>query len=157
MSDKEKKIEELKWVRLLSPVHIPRYLIDQVRDKNYDTDDFIKYQELNCLVADNQGFKVNPFNHLYALVDNGNLVKGFLWFVIEPLTKDLLVNTFSMDKEYWFGGYAMKKASDHIKDLMKKMKIKKCFWSTNYPKHSERQGFKRSRSVLMEYALDENN
>jgi len=45
----------------------------------------------------------------------------------------------------------VKRLSDHVKEIMKKLKVKKSYWLTNYPKHSERHGFKRSRSVLMEY------
>lgn len=148
MSD---KIEELRWVRVFSPIHIPKYLVEQVRDRDYSVEDFYKYQEINCLVPGKEGPTLNPFNHLYVLADENNVVKGFLWFVIDPLSKDGIVNTFSMDKEYWGDGKAMKKASDHVKEIVKKLKLKKVYWITNYPKHSERHGFRRSRSVLMEY------
>lgn len=149
-------LDELRWVRLFSPIHIPKYLIEQIRDRDYTVEDFLKYQEINCLTYDKNGPTLNPFSHLYALVDPDNQVKGFLWFVIDALSKDLIIHTFSMDKEYWHQGESVKRLSDHIKEVMKKLKIKKAYWLTNYPKHSERYGFKRSRSVLMEYTGESN-
>jgi len=145
------KIDELRWVRVFSPVHIPKYLVEQIRDRDYEVEDFYKYQEINCLVQGKDGPTLNPFNHLYVLVDDQNIVKGFLWFIIDPLSKDAVINTFSMDKEYWGQGKAVKRVGDHVKEIVKKLKLKKVYWITNYPKHSERHGFKRSKSVLMEY------
>jgi len=151
MSDKKDPIEDLRWVRLFNPVHIPKYLVEQVRDKDYTVEDFYKYQEINCTMPGKDGVMLNPFNHLYALVNKDNLVKGFLWCVIDPLSKDMIINTFSVDKEYWGRGRAVRFLAEHAKSLMKKMKIERIFWLTRYPKHSERHGFKRSKSVLMEY------
>src|SRR5690606_28201498 len=130
-------IEDLRWVRAFSPDVIPRYLVEQVRDRDYTVEEFYKFQTVNCLLQGKDGPTLDPFNHLYVLVNLDNLVKGFLWFVIDPLTKDLVVNTFSMDKEYWNKGKAMKKASEFVKEILKKFNIKKAYWITNYPKHSE--------------------
>lgn len=149
-------IDKLRWIRVFTPVHIPKYLVEQIKQRDYSVEDFYKYQELNCLVKGEKGPVLNPFNHLYVLVDEGNLCKGFLWFVIDPLSKDGVVNTFSMDKAYWNNGKAMKKASDHVKELLKKLKLEKVFWITRYAKHSERHGFKRSKSILMEYKEEDN-
>lgn len=147
----EKKIEELRWVRLFTPIHIPKYLVEQVRDRDYGVEEFYKYHESNCLLTGADGPSLNPFSHLYVLADPENLVKGFLWFVVDPLTKDLVIQTFSMDKDYWYKGKAVSKLAKHIKDIRRKGKLNKIYWITNYPKHSERYGFKRSRGVLMEY------
>lgn len=151
MSKKVKELDELRWVRLFSPVHIPRYLVEQVRDRDFSVDDFIKYQEINCLIHKKDGPTLNPFNHLYGLVDPQNIVKGFLWFIIDSLSKDAVINTFSVDSAYWGGGAAVRKLSDHVKEIMKKLKLKKVYWMTNYPNHSERHGFTRSHTVLMEF------
>lgn len=151
MNDKTDQIDELRWVRLFNGVHIPKYLVEQVRDRDYTVDDFFKYQEHNCMIQGKDGPTLNPFSHLYAMVSPDNMVKGFLWFVIDALSKDLIINTFSVDKEYWGKGKAVERLSDHIKEILKKLKINKAYWLTNYPKHSERHGFKRSKSVLMEY------
>lgn len=156
MKDNEKKIDDLRWVRVFSPVHIPKYLVDQVKERDFTVEDFYKYQEINCLRDSEKGPTLNPFNHLYVLVDEENIVKGFMWFVIDPLSKDMIVHTFSIDNDYW-GQPAMKKASDHIKYLMEKLKTKKTYWFSCYPKQLERCGFKKSKSILMEFKEEEEN
>lgn len=154
MTDKTDKIDELRWVRLFSPVGVPRELIDQIKDKEFTTDDFFKFQNLNCLISGKDGPTLNPFNHLYALVDPDNKVQGVLWFVIDALSKDMIINTYSVHNSYWGRGRAVKRLSSHVKEIMKKLKIDKAYWMTRYPKHSERHGFKRSRNVLMEYSAE---
>lgn len=145
-------IEDLKWVRIFDPIHIPKYLIDQIKSKEFSTEDFYKFQSFSCLIKENNSVSLNPVNHLYVLVDSGNIVKGFVWFTIDVLSKDLCLNTFSIDKKYWFKGRAVKKVSEFIKYIKNKAKLNKVFWITNYPKHSEKYGFKRSKHILMEYS-----
>jgi hypothetical protein len=147
-------IDSLKWVRVFTPMHIPKYLVEQVRDRDYTIEDFYKYHEINCLQPGAGGFKLNPFSHLYVLVDPENIPKGFLWFIVDPLSKDLAVQTYSVDKAYWGKGRAVEKLANLIKSVRKKANLKKIYWVTNYPKHSERYGFKRSKSVLMEFTED---
>jgi N-acetylglutamate synthase-like GNAT family acetyltransferase len=148
MSD---KFKDLRWVRVFSPIHIPKSLVEQVKDRDYSVEDFYKYHELNCLVHGKEGPTLNPFHHLYVIVDKENMVKGFFWFVIDALSKDVFINTFSMDPEYWENGKAMKLVIDYMKEILKKLKLKKVYWFTRYPKHSERHGFKISKNILMEY------
>lgn len=146
------KIDDLKWIRVFTPSHIPKYLIEQVRDRDFSVEDFYKYHEINCMIPSNDGnVKLNPFSHLYVLANKVNEVKGMLWFSVDPLAKDIVIQTFSMDKEYWLKGVAVKKLSSHIKEIRKKGNLNKIYWITNYPKHSERNGFKRAKAVLMEY------
>lgn len=147
----EKNIDDLRWIRVFTSMHVPKYLVEQVRDRDYSVDDFYTHQDANLLMTVHGQPQLNPFHHLYVLVEPGNLVKGFLWFVIDPLTKDIAINTFSMDKEYWGRGKAVEMLANHVKEIRKKAKLKKVYWITNYPKHSERYQFKRSKSVLMEY------
>lgn len=152
MSD---EIEKLHFVRVYSPKLIPTYLVEQIRHREYDVNDFYKYQNNHCTIEENGEVILNPFNHLEVLANDNNEIKGFLWWLIDPLTKDIFINTFSMDEAYWYKGKAMKLASDHIKEKMKKLKLKKCYWITRYPKHSERNGFKRSKHVIMEYTEEQ--
>ena len=145
-------IDDLKWIRVFTPSHIPTYLVEQVRDRDYSVEDFYKYHEINCMVPTTDGGKkLNPFSHLYVLADKSNQVKGMLWFCVDPLTKDVIVQTFSMDKEYWGKGLAVKKVANFMKEFIRKGNLHKIYWITNYPKHSERNGFKRSKNILMEY------
>lgn len=151
----EKNVDDLKWVRLFNPTLIPRYLVEQVKDRDYEVDDFFKYQELNCLMQKDGVPTLNPFNHLYALVNPKNIVKGYMWASIDPLSKEMIINTFSVAKEYWHHGEAIKVLSSHVKEILKKLKISKVYWLTTSPKHSKKFGFKASKSVLMQYEPDE--
>lgn len=158
MSKKKEKtadLDNLRWIRLMSASFIPKYLVEQVKQRDYSVADFYKYQDLNCLVDHGGGQQLNPFNHLYALVDENNFVKGYLWFVVDPLSKDIVINTFSVSQEYWGGGRAVKKLADHMKFLLKRLKLKKIYWLTRYAKHSQRHGFKPSKVVLMEYTEEQ--
>lgn len=148
--------EDLKWVRAFSPDIIPRYLIEQIKQRDYDINDFYKYHSLNCLVDNNDGNKLNPFNHLYVLINEEKIVKGFLWFIIDPLTKDIIINNYSIDNEYWNKGKAVKKLVDFMKKMLDKLNLTNIYWITKYPKQSQRYGFKPSKSVLMEYKEEKN-
>lgn len=148
-------IEDLKWVRIFTPIHIPKYLVEQVRDRDYTVDDFYTFQEGACLKQSADGPRLNPLNHLYVLTNTDNLTKGFVWFTVDCLSKDIFINTFSMDKEYWNQGKAVEKLVSFIKEIRQKASLNKVYWVTNYPKHSQRYGFKRSKSVLMEYSEKE--
>ena len=148
---KDKNVEDLKWIRVFTPIHIPKYLVEQVRDRDYSVEDFFKFQENACITMNESGPGLNPLNHLYVLANDENLTKGFLWFTIDVLSKDICIQTFSMDKDYWFKGKAVEKLTKFIKEFLKKSGLNKVYWITNYEKHSMRHGFKRSRSILMEY------
>ena len=151
----KKNIEELRWIRVFTPDHIPHYLIEQVGHRDYSVEEFFKYHQINCMIQSEKGIVLNPFNHLYVLADKENQVKGVLWFNVDPLSKDILIQTFSMDRAYWGKGQAIRKLEEHIKQIRIKAKLNKIYWITNYPKHSMRYGFKPSKSVLMEYNPDE--
>jgi hypothetical protein len=144
-------LDDLRWVRLFTIDYLPTYLIDQIRDKNYVTEDFLHFQNINLLMKDDKDIKLNPFNHIYALVNPKNIIKGFLWFTVDPLTKDIFIQSYSVDKEYWNKGFAVKKLISKVLEIHENAKLNKIFWATRYPKHSMRYGFKHSKSVLMEY------
>jgi len=153
----KKDIDKLRWIRVFTPDHIPKKLVEQVRDRDYSVEDFYKYHQSSCLVQTQDGIKLNPLSHLYVLADDENLIQGFLWFTVDPLAKDIVVQTYSVEKDYWGGGLAVAKLAKHIKEIKKKADLNKVYWVTNYPKHSQRYGFKRSDSILMEYTGEEEN
>ncbi len=70
---------------------------------------------------------------------------------IDPLTGNLCIQEYSVDKEYWNKGYALGKLVDHALNLRDELGIKHVFLTTNYPKHAEKYGFKRNKNVLMKY------
>lgn len=150
----KKDIEKLRWIRVFTPDHIPVHLVEQVGARDYSVEDFYAYHQGSCLVQTQDGVKLNPLSHLYVLADEGNLIQGFLWFTVDPLTKDLVIQTYSVDKDYWGAGAAVNKLAEHIKDIRRKAQLKKIYWVTNWPKHSEKYGFKKSKAVLMEYTED---
>jgi hypothetical protein len=148
------KMEELRWVRIFTPLHIPTYLVEQIKKRDYTVEDFYKYHGSTCVVKQDGKDCLNPFSHLYVLVNPDHLTKGFLWFCIDPLSKSLVIQTYSVDKEYWKDGGAVDKLVDHIKDIHKKANLNKIFWITAYPKHSKKHGFHPSKDTLMEYKED---
>jgi hypothetical protein len=151
-----KDFEKLRWVRVFTPIHIPKYLVEQVRDRDYTVEDFYRYQENSCVRMTGEGPTLNPLNHLYVLADEENLTKGFVWFTVDPLSKDICLHTYSIDKEYWNKGKAVSKVAEFILDIKRKGQLNKVYWVTNYPKHSQRYGFRPSKSVLMEYKEGKN-
>jgi len=144
-------ISKLEFVRIFTPMHIPEYLVDQVRDKDFTTEQFYKFQEICCLRKGENGPVLNPLNLLYVMVNKVKSAKGFLWGQIDPLTNDFVIQTFSIDKEYWNNGKAIKLLTNKVKEIIKECSLNKVFWITNFPKHAQRYGFKRSKSVLFEY------
>lgn len=162
MSDKNLKtsddFEKLEWIRIFDPVHIPLFLIEQVRDRDWSAERFIKYQKTICFNKQPDGnLHINPLNLLFVLVDGEKKVHGFLWASIDTLSNALVINTFSMEKEWWHAGEAVKLLERKAKEIAKGAQLDKIYWITNYPKHSERYGFKRSKSILMEYVMEEDH
>ena len=145
------KMDNLRWVRGTLADLIPRYLLEQIKHKEYTVEDFIKHQESIIYTSTPEGRLLNPFSHLYYLVNEDNLIKGILWFCVDPLTKNIIIQTYSVDKEYTKEGGAVEKLCVLIKSIAFKAKLKKIYWVTNHPRHSQRHGFKKSKAVLMEY------
>lgn len=150
-------INELRWVRLFTPIHIPKYLIEQISKRDYEIEDLYHYMEINCLRPTKDGPTLNPLFHLWALVHPDNIVKGFLWFIIDALTKDIVIQIYSVDSNYWGCKGAVMKLADHLKEIRKKAQLNKIYWITKFPKHSNKYGFKPSKSILMEYNEEEEN
>jgi N-acetylglutamate synthase-like GNAT family acetyltransferase len=155
MSDNSLKIEDLEWIRIFDPVHIPRYLVEQVRDKDWSVDKFYQYQKIINLQKDGSNVVINPMNLLFVLADKEKVIHGFMWAAVDALSNCLVINTFSVDKKYWGQGNAVSILEKKTKEIANGAKLSKIYWITNYPKHSEKHGFKRSKSVLMEYNMEE--
>jgi len=149
--DKKDDIEDLEFVRVFTPQHIPTYLVEQIKDRDFTVEQFYSFQEINCLRNTENGPVLNPLNLLYVIVNKKKIAKGFAWMMIDPLTQDLVVQTYSMDNEYWFKGKAVKLLYNKVKEIISDCNLNKVYWITKYPKHSERYGFKPSKHVLMEY------
>lgn len=145
-------LSDLAFVRLIDPIHIPSYLIEQMKDRMFEVENFYAFQSANCLIATDKGPQLNPGNFLFALVhERLRQVKGFLWMTFDMLTNSLLVNSFSMDKEYWNKGEAMDLLEEKAKKVMRDLKISRIVWITKNSKFCENKGFKKSKESVMIY------
>lgn len=157
-SDKSKtktKLKDLEFIRIFDPNHIPVYLIEQIKGRDYTVDDFYKFQKINCIRQTKNGPMVNPLNLLYVIVDKAKVTKGYSWMVIDPLAKDLVIQTFSMDKDYWFKGDVIELLAEKVREIKKSCDLNSVYWITKHPKHSQKHGFKPSKNVLMEFKENE--
>jgi len=143
--------EGLEWIRIFDPTHIPRYLVDQIKEKEFDTARFYQYQQLVCTEKSGDSLLINPCNLLYVIVDEKRSVVGFLWCVVDVLTGILCINNFSMDRRYWKKGKAVDFLKSHVLNILKESKLKKIYWCTKHTKYCEKYGFKQSKNILMEF------
>jgi len=148
------KIRELDWIRLITPDHIPSYLIEQIKRREFEVEDWFALQRSICLREVNGSMSLNPMSHLYLLATKDKLPKGALWFTIDTLSKSIHIQLFSVDKEYQFEG-AVGYLKDFIKKILLSSGLKKVYWVTDCPNHSKTHGFEQSRGVLMKYELPE--
>ncbi len=148
----EPDFEKLKFIRIFDPVHIPKFLIEQIKDRDYEVEQFYEFQSRVCLLHSDGSSRLNPYNLLYLIITDDNDSVGMLWCVVAPLSEDLVIQTFSMHKDYWCQGKAVKLLEEKVREIKDGCKLNKVFWITRYPRHSEKYGWKRSKGVLMEYA-----
>lgn len=139
-----KELDELEFLSLKVPSLIPIELIELVKGKTFTADQFYTYQAIQIK-------NENPGNLLYALIDKKKIIHGFLWCEINALDGSLFVNTFSISKKFWHKGKVIPKVIEFLKDLKKKVKAPKVLWCTTNEKFFLKQGFKRSKIMLMEY------
>lgn len=150
-STSDDKFDKLKFIRIFDPNHVPKYLIEQIKDRDYDVEKFYRYHEYNCLIHGSDGPRLNPSHMLYLISNDQHIPCGVLWCTVSLLSNDLVIQTFSMDKDYWGQGKAVKLLEKKCKEIKEICELNNIYWVTKYPKHSEKYGFKRSKSVLMEY------
>jgi len=151
LKNNDKSIENLKWIRIFDPVHIPKEYIDQIKHKEFTSEKFYEFISSISVISNENGLVLNPLNLLFVLVDDNNRTKGVLWMVIDSLANALVINTFSIDKDYWGNGAAVNLLKEKAIETKEKENLSKIYWITRSPKHSEKFGFKRSRNTLMEY------
>ena len=135
-------LSELEFVKLKIPRLIPVELIEAVKGRTFTPEQFYGYQEEQV---------GNPNNHLYVLVDEVKKIHGYLWAESNALDGSLFINTFSISKEYWGKGEAIKKVTDFLDGFRKKIEATRVFWMTTNCRFFEKKGFKRSKITLLEY------
>jgi len=149
-------LADLTFVRLIDPIHIPSYLVEQIKDRSYPVENFYDYQKICCLTQTDKGPILNPSNLLYAVVhEKLRQVKGFAWLAIDFLNNALLINAFQMDKEYWNKGDAVTLLDEKAKKIIKDLSLDRIVWITKTPKFCEIKGFKKSKDTVMIYETNE--
>ncbi len=141
----------LRWVRIFDPDHIPIKYVEQIKDRQFTVEKFYTMQKMACIEQVDGKMVLNPCNLLYVLTNEENIVKGFCWMVVDPLSDSLVINSFSMDNEYWGNGKSVRLLEAKAKEIQEGAKLERIYWITRCPKHSEKYGFKRSKHILMEY------
>lgn len=144
-ANKEVDFEDLEFVKIRIPQNvrfIPTSLIESVKGNLYTPEKFYRYQEKQI---------DNPGNLLYVLLDKEKKVWGYLWAELSQFDDTLFINTFSIDKKYWFAGKAIPKVIQFLDKLRSKYNCPRVFWITTNDKFFAKNGFKRSKNVLMEY------
>jgi len=144
--------DKFKFIRIIDPDHIPTYLVEQIRERDFDTDYFYQWQKANSVINRDGMNMPNPYNHLWILVDDKRRTQGFFWATVDTMTHSLFINNFSVDKSLWNRGEAVELLKNKVDSILKENRIDKAFWSTRQPKPYEKYGFKRSKNILMEYS-----
>ena len=145
------ELSNLRWVRIFDPIHIPEKYIERIKDRSFSVEKFYKMQQRACIHEIDGKMILNPFNLLFVLVNEDCVTKGFCWMVVDQLSNSLVINTFSMDEEYWGAGKCVRLLEKKAIEIKDGAELDKIYWVTRCPKHSKKYGFKESKNVLMEY------
>ena len=145
-------LEDLSFVRLVDPIHIPSYLVDQIKNRLFTIDKFYDYLKVACTYKTENGPILNNFVYLYAITNvNLRQVKGFLFMYMDILNNSLLISQFSIDKEYWNKGEAVNFMLSFAKQVMKELSASSIVWLTKNVKTCESLGFTRSGYTVMTF------
>ena len=133
-------LDDLTFQKLRFPRCIPRELIESVKGITFTPEDFYEYLE-NTL----------PYGEefLHVLIDKDKKIHGYLWFQRNSLDNSLFINTYSVSKEYWFKGEAIKKAVEFMREAKQWTRSDNVYWCTANPKYFEKHGFKKAKQTLM--------
>jgi len=133
------KIRELKWHLISDFKLIPKYLVEQIKDRPYSVEMFYSREEHD------------PTQQLWVLLSPGNVIKGFVWLTIVLMTQGIFVNSYSVDKEYCGDGGPVSYCKELLLDIYKKLNLAGGIkFSTTAPEHYEEYGIKRAKYIIME-------
>lgn len=130
----------LKFIPINDLNLIPRYLVDQIKDKDFTTEHFYKMAPI---------ITSNPLGVLGVFSDKESRVKGFMWATISPLSEDLNCHLLSVDKEYQ-QSTILKEAAGILKKIQNINKCGKIIFTTTRPKAFEKAGYKYNKHTMME-------
>lgn len=139
----------MKFFRITDPIFIPRLLLEQIKDRNWDVDDF--YSQLNLATGKaHNSFNQNCF--LYVMLDEPGKICGFLWLMFTSYNKTLWVNNYSVDRKHWNKGICLPLAFEKVSQIMKLKNADVVHWITQTPRPFEAFGFVASQKKLMTYS-----
>ena len=119
---------------------IPRELFEQVKDVEFNVD--LLYQYPSKFIGG-----INT--RFYMLVDEDDKIKGLLWAFVNLLTESIDVQVLSIEKEYQFGD-ALKETEKFIRSWLGENENLKIQIITTRPHAYQRNGWTKSKQVLME-------
>lgn len=119
---------------------IPRELFEQVKDVEFNID---------LLYKAPSRFINNVNTKFYVLTDNGDVIKGILWFYVNLLTEKIQVNILSVEKEYQFND-AIEKTLEFVKSLQSESENLTIQIMTTRPRAYEKSGFVKSKQIILE-------
>ena len=143
-------------MRVFTPIHIPIYLIEQIKDRDWTVEDYIKYHEINCLSEIGEGSQIESFFTSLCSCKRCEYYERLSLVHYRALNKRFNHTELFSRQRILGKGRAVEKLAEHIKFIHKKGELNKILWVTNYPKHSQKYGFKQSKSILMEYSRVDN-
>lgn len=120
---------------------IPRYLLEQVKDRRWEVDEWYKYQ---------MELREHKENVLLSVIDKSHTIKGVIWLTVDGFEKLVYINLLSMDREYQRKGQLIKFVTKYIRDLAKALKIDTVLWVSDRARAYERYGFELSKRKLIE-------
>lgn len=130
---------ELRFIRANDLRMIPRYLLEQVKDREWQVDEVYAAWPL----FDNQ------LNLLYALADQDYQVRGVLWLSIIPLQRLLFINLLSLDRGWQGKGFMRRQFHPFMRKLKEQLGLKFYKGITSRPRAFGRLGFKPDPQVLV--------
>jgi len=138
-----KNPDSFKFIKCYDEREIPLELVEQIKEKDYDSKKFYEYTRLNMK---------NPLVIIQVLRnedEEDQNVYGFLWAEFDPMSNSIFVHSYSVQKSLWHKGKALKVLADHLRLAKDKLNCR-VRWLSNRPMLFEKLGFHKTNSVLFE-------
>ena len=137
-STKTNRGTELKWVRTTDINLVPRYLVDQIKNKDWDTDKF--YSVMQKAAKASSVF-------LGVFCDASMIVHGFMVGNVNPITNKLFIYCLSASKEYQNKGI-LSEAVNICKKFKKDKGLAGIIMNTTRENAMARAGFKKTMTTM---------
>ena len=143
-SSRSKRGTGLRYTPVNDFALVPKPLIEQIKPAVPDVD-----RLYNVLKSASNSASFWSINFIGVFADHEHIIKGFMWFTLNPITRVLHCHMLSVDREYQNKG-VLAEAKNIGKKLMREVGASKLTAATRSPKVFERIGFTRSALTVME-------